>query len=244
MKNIKDFDFTELHEYLTSNNYHILLAGCTGSGKSVLLEGFLLTTLAKNTRDDIDIIICDPKIVGFQKFKKCKQIIDVATNLKSINAWLDYAITTMNKRYKYMSKHGMEKWTGRELLIILDEFADLVTGNKEITAKIVKLLRLGRAAKVRLVMATQAPSRHVISADIQLNCAIRIGLRCTNAIESKQIINAKGCEELPRYGSCLVTSPDSLNPYYPDEQTPVPFDVHLFSSSEQKQIIEYCKHNH
>ena len=202
-----------LFKIMLSNNYHILLAGSTGSGKSVLINRFLCEYLKTCGAKD-SIYICDPKRVGFMPFKKCKAVKLLSTDFTHISNTIDCTIKNMNLRYKYMETAQIDEFPGGEILLIIDEFADLITGNKAIESKVIELLRLGRQAKIRLLLATQAPQRQVITASIQQNCGLRIGLRTTSRIESTQIIGVKGCENLPKYGSCLVLEPgEPITPY-------------------------------
>lgn len=187
---------------------HILVAGASGSGKSVFINSMLYTLLTYQPYEK-QIMLIDPKRVELSAYKKVPHCIGYAYENADILVLLQRACEIMEKRYEEMEKRGIKKWDGGDLYIVIDEFADLmVTMPNEVTPLIQRLAQLGRAASVKTIIATQAPNRQVLRANIVLNYNDRIALHCNDKIESRQIIGEKGAETLPRYGKAIYKSPE------------------------------------
>ena len=200
---------TDFNKDITSNMHstaHTLIGGCTGSGKSVLINSFIGYAY-QNFKSDRFVFI-DPKRVELIKYRDTRPCFLYASeNVDIINA-LKKAIDVMETAYREMQAKGLNESDKGHLYIIIDELADLMT-QKDVRAVIFPMLQriaqLGRAAHIHLICATQAPSRKVIPAELTLNFTMRIALRCATPIESKQVLNGfDGAELLPRYGECLI----------------------------------------
>lgn len=179
---------------------HILCAGSTGSGKSVWVNSMLFTLLTYQPNEK-QVILIDPKRVELNGYKKVPHCIGYATEVPDIVNQLCKAVATMESRYTEMQKRGLKKWPGSDIYIVVDEMGDLMlTAPKEVDTLITRIMNLGRAAKVHMWICTQSPSRKTITAAIQLNATGKLALRCNSKIESRQIIEMTGAEELPRYG--------------------------------------------
>lgn len=193
---------------------HCLIAGCTGSGKSTVLD-LILYNLCIYRRCDKSYVIIDLKRVSLIKWEFAPHCLGYARTMeKAVKAIRDF-VAMMDQRFKEMEKERVTMYDGGDAYLVIDEAADLLAGygaNKalsaEITALLVKIARLGRAAKCHLIFATQQASRKVILSDIQANCNALLGLHCRSALESRQIIGYSGCEALPRYGNGLLVTPD------------------------------------
>lgn len=186
------------------NQPHVLIAGSTGSGKSVLLDDILYTMTA--FRFSKKAILIDLKRVGFRKWRNFPQVHEVITEPEQVIPCLDNIIHLMDFRYKLMEKQNEEMSSEGDLYIVIDELAEVLS-IKGVSERLDKLLRLARAARIHLIMATQNPARTgkgAIPANVQQNVTIAVGLHCRTAIESKQIIGIPGCEKLPQYGYCIV----------------------------------------
>lgn len=195
-----------IEDILTSP--HTLIAGTTGSGKSVLLNNIILSFL--NTRScDNSIILIDPKRVELSLYKNFPHCIGYTSDIQKAVNYLDYAINEVEKRYIYMEKNQLRQFDGSHMYIIIDELADIMISpqKKVFQLKLQKILQIARAANIHVIACTQAPSRQVIPAAIVLNFTNRIALRCLNNIESRQIINMTGAEKLPQYGKAYYLSP-------------------------------------
>lgn len=200
---------------------HLLVAGATGSGKSVMINS-LLYTLLTYSPDEKQVMLIDPKRVELSAYKGIPHVKAWAAENSDILALLTRAVDIMNNRYAVMEKHDMQLWEGYDLYIVIDEFADImVTMPNEVTPLIQRLAQLGRAAKVHLWICTQAPNRQVLKANVILNMTDRIALHCNDRMESRQIIGEKGAELLPEYGKGIYKNPKGLRlvdiPFTPKE---------------------------
>lgn len=198
---------------------HLLIAGTNGSGKSVVLNALIYTALYKSP-SKVAFILCDPKMVELSRYAKLPHIIRYADTLSDISAALQMAHTLMMARFKAMKRAGQVETTDRDIYVIVDEFADLVTrgANRQENALrktcegyIESIGKLGRAAHVHLILATQAPNRQTIKANIVLNMTARLALHCDSSIESRQIIGRPGAELLPMYGQGIYKNPREMD---------------------------------
>lgn len=195
---------------------HLLIAGATGSGKSVILNGIIYNALYKSP-NECAFILCDPKRVELRRYKDLPHVLRFANDAQTIADALQYAHGVMMERFADMERRGIVETDRRDIYIIVDEFADLITKGADrelnkaktsIDANIESIGRLGRAAHVHLILATQSPDRKTIKAHIVQNMTAKLALRCDSAIESRQIIGDKGAELLPRYGEALYKTPE------------------------------------
>ncbi len=188
-----------------TNAPHLLIAGTTGSGKSVLLHNLIECLLARFSPAVVDIALCDPKRVELNRYRKFPQCKSYARTPGEILGVLKLAAREMERRYKIMERRGARDWDGAQMYIIIDELADLMISplRADIVTNMQHLLQLGRAAKIHIIAATQAPNRKIIPAELVLNFTDRLALRCLSSIESRQIIGVAGAEELPQYGAGL-----------------------------------------
>lgn len=199
---------------------HTLIAGTTGSGKSVLLNDLLIAINSYSSEyGDPICVFFDLKRVELCQYKLLKGFCaGYVTEPRQVLSALDWAIDKMEARYREMN--GRKKSSRSPLILVIDELADLVS-IKGALDRLIKIGRLGRAANVRLLCATQDPSRRTLSAQFMQNVTCSIALRCRSAIESRQIIGVPGAELLPRYGKALVYTPSGLDefeiPYVPEE---------------------------
>lgn len=187
---------------------HTLIAGTTGSGKSVLLNNILISFL--NTRGcNNSFVLIDPKRVELSLYKNFPHCVGYTSDITQAVNYLDCAIDLIEKRYKYMEKKHLRQFDGSHYYIIIDELADIMISpqKKAFQLKLQKILQIARAANIHVIACTQAPSRQVIPAAIVLNFTNRVALRCLNNIESRQILNQAGAEKLPQYGKAYYLSP-------------------------------------
>lgn len=199
MLTLPGFNFA--HDILNAN--HCLIGGCTGSGKSNLLNCILYTLTGYNPENNQCIII-DLKRIDFTQWQKFPHIAKIIKDPKTVNAYLDLVISEMYDRYAEMEKHETNICNRCTLYVIIDEFAQVLSISKEIEKKIVELGRLARAADIHVILATQSVSKKTITAQIQENFVYSVGLKCKDKIASRQIIGKAGCELLPDYGKAIV----------------------------------------
>ena len=184
---------------------HILVAGTTGAGKSVLMNAMLYSMLKPDScwfssPENMPMLtLVDTKRV------ELKQYIDwggtQAWDYDETNILGDLAcvVSSMEDRYSRMEARGLKETDEPHWYVVIDELADLVT-NKDILACLVKIGRLGRAAHIHLFCGTQDPSRTTLSAQLMQNFTCRIALRCKDKIESRQVLGCEGAEKIDRYG--------------------------------------------
>lgn len=187
---------------------HLFIAGSTGSGKSVLLNTLIYTALYKAPHR-CRFILIDPKRVELIDYKELPHTLIYASEPPDIAETLHKCINLMESRYKILQAEHRKKWDDNEhTYIFIDEFADLMTTQKrETMPQIIRLAQLGRAANLHLIIATQRPTRDIINGQIKVNLDSRIALRCPTAQDSRNIINTKGAETLPRYGFGYYLTP-------------------------------------
>lgn len=215
------------------NENHLLIAGCSGSGKSVLINT-LIHTLLLNSPVTTELILIDPKRVELISYKKLPHCIRYASENAQIIDALNYAVNTMELRYKTLQKKKQKKSTESDIYIVFDEFGDLITTNKkEVEPLIIRLAQLGRAANIHLILATQNPSRKVITAGIKVNVDAAVALRCREPLESRMIIGCKGAELLPKHGQAFYLSPDYLQPQL--------VNIPLTPETEIKKRVEFWR---
>ena len=202
---------------------HLLIAGCQGSGKSVIINGLINTILYRFPYDryscgehGAQMILIDPKRVELSAYSHLPHTITHAAGFNP-EAWLSAlskGIQIMDDRYSYMQKAGLKKYDKGDLYIIIDEWASIFkNGGKECYKAVMRLVSEGRAARVHVIMATQVPKATIIPTEIRENFDARFCLRTANAIQSRVIMEDNGCENLPRYGQGYYITPEETTLY-------------------------------
>ena len=197
---------------------HMLIAGTTGSGKSVCMNSIIISLLYKASPDDVKLIMVDPKMVELGIYNGIPHLlIPVVTDPKKAAGSLQWAVTEMMRRYKSMSDAGvrdlesynsiMESEEGTKLpqiVVIIDELADLMlVAAKEVEESICRIAQMGRAAGIHLIIATQRPSADVITGLMKANIPSRIAFAVASAMESRIILDTQGAEKLVGRGDML-----------------------------------------
>lgn len=199
------------------NNPHLLIAGATGSGKSVFISGMIQVIMYRfplDIKNGAYIICIDPKRVELSQYKKLPHCLCYASEPNEFVPALNYAMDIVENRYKKMQKQGVKLWQGADTYIIIDEFADLMTTQRrQVQPLIQRLAQIGRAAKVHIVLATQTPIAKVLPTEIKCNFDSRVGLRTRSAQDSRNIIGESLLETLPKYGQCYYMTPDEETLY-------------------------------
>lgn len=194
------------------NQTHLLIAGTTGSGKSVVINDIIYTLLYKSPRE-VKIILIDPKKVELVQYKQLPHTLAYASEQADIINTIKKAVDLMEQRFKNMQKQSIKKSKEADIYIIIDEYADLITtSKKDVERLICRIAQLGRAAKVHLILATQRPTRDIITGQVKVNIDSRLALRVPTAQDSRNIINIKGAEQLGKYGQGYYLTPDTLTP--------------------------------
>ncbi len=201
---------------------HLLIAGTTGSGKSVGINAMILSLLYRNDPDSLKLIMIDPKMLEFSIYDDIPHLLTpVITEPKKAIAALANTVGEMERRYRLMSENKvknidnynakMKKEGGKELpyiVVIIDELADLMmTGGKDVEYSIARLAQMARAAGIHLIIATQRPSVDVVTGLIKANLPSRLSYRVGQRVDSKVILDQMGAESLLGRGDALFTPP-------------------------------------
>ncbi len=196
---------------------HLLIAGTTGSGKSVCINTIILSLLYKHSPDKCKFILIDPKMLELSTYEGIPHLLcPVITEAKKAASVLGWVVKEMESRYKLMTKEGVRNIDGYNskhslpmpyIVVIVDEMSDLMlVAGKEIENYIQKLSQMARAAGIHIIMATQRPSVDVITGTIKANFPTRISFQVTSKIDSRTILGEQGAEQLLGKGDMLYMS--------------------------------------
>lgn len=209
---------------------HLLIAGTTGSGKSVMINSIIMALLMRTHPDDVRLIMVDPKRVELSGYNGLPHLyVPVVTEPKQAASALQWAVSEMERRLKVFERIGVRKistFNDKQaagafehydnppakmpyLVIIIDELSDLMmVAGKDVEASIVRIAQLGRAAGIHLIVATQRPSSNVVTGLIKANITNRIAFNVATGIDSRVIIDQMGAEKLTGYGDMLFSKVD------------------------------------
>jgi len=196
---------------------HLLIAGTTGSGKSVCINTIILSLLYKYTPEKCNLILIDPKMLELSAYEGIPHLLcPVITESKKATAALGWAVKEMESRYKLMTSVGVKNIDGYNskhkkhmpyIVVIVDEMSDLMLiAGKEIENYIQRLSQMARAAGIHIIMATQRPSVDVITGTIKANFPTRISFQVSSKIDSRTILGEQGAEQLLGKGDMLFMS--------------------------------------
>ena len=196
---------------------HLLIAGTTGSGKSVCINTIIVSLLYKLNPDLCKFILIDPKMLELSTYEGIPHLLTpVITDAKKATSALSWTVKEMNSRYKLMSKVGVRNIDGYNtkhklkmpyIVVVVDEMSDLMlVAGKEIENYIQKLSQMARAAGIHIIMATQRPSVDVITGTIKANFPTRISFQVSSKIDSRTILGEQGAEQLLGKGDMLFMS--------------------------------------
>ena len=196
---------------------HLLIAGTTGSGKSVCINTIIVSLLYRLNPDLCKFILIDPKMLELSTYEGIPHLLSpVITDSKKAASALGWTVREMNNRYKLMSKEGVRNIDGYNtkhklkmpyIVVVVDEMSDLMlVAGKEIENYIQKLSQMARAAGIHIIMATQRPSVDVITGTIKANFPTRISFRVSSKIDSRTILGEQGAEQLLGNGDMLFMS--------------------------------------
>lgn len=238
--------------YGIDNFPHLLIAGATGSGKSVCINTLIMSIIYKANPDDVKLIMIDPKVVELSVYNGIPHLLlPVVTDIKKAAATLNYAVSEMNERYKKFADVGVRDMTGYNrfvaehgedsfikklpnIIIIVDEMAELMMQErKSVEDSICSLAQLARAAGIYLIIATQRPSVDVITGLIKANMPSRLAFAVTSQIDSRTILDMGGAEELLGKGDMLFF-PKGL-------KKPVRLQGGFVSDKEVSAVVDFLK---
>lgn len=228
---------------------HLLIAGATGSGKSVCVNSIITSILMRARPDEVKMLLIDPKKVEFSSYKNIPHLLGpVIIDGEEANRALKVIVDMMDKRYESFSKVGVRNIKGYHqyisahpeeelesmpwVIVVIDELADLMlVAAKEVEASIQRITQLARAAGIHLIVATQRPSVDVITGVIKANIPSRIAFAVSSAVDSRTILDQMGAEKLLGYGDML---------YIPVGETTATRVQGVFVSDDEVQAI--CNH--
>lgn len=229
---------------------HVLIAGSTGSGKSVCLNSLILSILYKSSPEDVKFVLIDPKRVEFSIYQGLPHLVlpDIISEPRKADNALGWAIKEMEKRYLLLEQHrvrNIEEYNNMQdvkdrylpkmpyIIIIMDEFADMMQSDcKDIENKVAKLAAKARAAGIHLVLATQRPSVDVLSGTAKNNFPARIAFFLTSQTDSRTILGHSGAENLLGKGDMLYVEPGSNG-------APKRLQGCYVSDEEVKKVIDF-----
>lgn len=239
-------DVSDVPQYIDINAMpHILIAGTTGSGKSVLLSSWIATLLFRTTPEELRLILIDPKRVTFMPFDDIPHLlVNVITDLKKTVSALKWAVDEMEKRYEILASQKTKDIFSYNqqnpdnklpfIVIVIDELADLMMfASKEVEDSITRIAQKARAVGLYLVIATQRPSVDVITGLMKANIPARIAFNVSSMIDSRVIIDMPGAEKLLGRGDMLFLSPNSSKP----TRIQGPF----LTDAETKNLVDFLK---
>ncbi len=229
---------------------HLLIAGTTGSGKSVCMNSLILSLLYKARPDEVKLIMIDPKMVELGVYNGIPHLfVPVVTDPKKAAGALQWSVVEMLKRYRLFSEAGVRDIEGYnrhcetsgeqplpQVVIVIDELADLMMiAAKEVEESICRVAQMGRAAGMHLVIATQRPSADVITGLMKANVPSRIAFAVSSAMESRIILDQSGAEKLVGMGDMLF-SPVGVG-------KPVRIQGAFVSDEEREAVVQFIKEN-
>ena len=230
---------------------HVLIAGTTGSGKSVCTNSLIVSMLYKSTPEEVRFIMVDPKMVELAPYNGIPHLlIPVVTDPKKAAGALQWAVYEMMKRYKIFSEHNVKELSAFNrlaetdetlkkmptVIVVIDELADLMlVAAKEVEESICRIAQMGRASGIHLVIATQRPSADVITGLMKANIPSRIAFAVASAMESRIILDTAGAEKLVGRGDML---------YAPlGEGKPKRVQGCFISAEEIERVVSFVKEN-
>jgi S-DNA-T family DNA segregation ATPase FtsK/SpoIIIE len=224
---------------------HILIAGATGSGKSVAINTFIATMLFRASPNEVKLILVDPKRVELTPYNDIPHLLTpVIVDPEKVVSALKWSLAEMERRYKLFAEVGVRNIEGYNdfsgfqalpyLVIIIDELADIILfAPSDVEEAITRLAQMARATGIHLILATQRPSVDIITGLIKANIPCRIAFNVTSMIDSRVIIDTPGAEKLLGRGDML---------YIPPEQArPTRIQGAFVSDKEIRRLIDYLR---
>ncbi len=230
---------------------HMLVAGSTGSGKTIFLNTLIVSLIYKNSPDDLRLILVDPKRVEFSLYANLPHLLTpVIYDAERASVALGWLITEMERRFKALAEVGSRNISSYQelykkdlklermpyIVLVVDELADLMSNKgNEMEGGIVRIAQMARAVGIHLVLATQRPSVEVITGLIKANVPARVSFRVASQVDSRTILDTAGAEKLLGYGDMLLLSAENSKP----KRIQAPY----MSEEEAKGIVAWLKEN-
>jgi S-DNA-T family DNA segregation ATPase FtsK/SpoIIIE len=196
---------------------HLLIAGTTGSGKTVCVNSLVLSLLYKSSPTELKFLMIDPKMVELAPFNGIPHLLcPVVTEAKKAHVALNWVVNEMEERYRLLAKVGVrsiESYNEKQeklpyIIVIVDEFADLMTVSRDqVENAITRLAQLSRAVGIHLILATQRPSVDVITGVIKANLPARVSFKVASKVDSRTVLDMNGADKLLGKGDMLFLRP-------------------------------------
>jgi DNA segregation ATPase FtsK/SpoIIIE, S-DNA-T family len=224
---------------------HLLVAGATGSGKSIWINAFLCSVLMTYSPDYVKFILVDPKMVELPPYNNIPHLLTpVITDVDKVIYSLEWLVVEMQRRFRILNKGGVKNLEQYNtslgypalpyIILVVDEMADLMlTAGVDVETKVVRLAQMARAVGIHLVLATQRPSVDILTGLIKANIPARIGMNVATSVDSRVILDMIGAETLLGDGDMLFKAPDTSRP--------VRLQGPFVSNKEIDQITSYLK---
>ncbi len=201
---------------------HLLIAGTTGSGKTVCVNGIIMSMMLNATPDEVKFVMVDPKMVELAQYNDIPHLLcPVVTDSQKAAAALNWVVSEMETRYRALSKEGVRNLQGYNdrghkmphIVVIIDELADLMqVSAKTVESAITRIAQLSRAVGIHLILATQRPSVDVITGVIKANFPARISFKVASKVDSRTVLDMNGAESLLGKGDMLFIKPGDAKP--------------------------------
>jgi len=201
---------------------HLLIAGTTGSGKTVCVNGIIMSMLLNASPDEVKFVMVDPKMVELAQYNDIPHLLcPVVTDTKKASGALNWVVTEMESRYRKLSKAGVRNIKGYNekgrhmpyIVVIIDELADLMqVSAKAVESSITRIAQLSRAVGIHMILATQRPSVDVITGVIKANFPARISFKVASKVDSRTVLDMNGAESLLGKGDMLFIQPGDAKP--------------------------------
>lgn len=224
-----NMDYQEILKYP-----NILIAGSTGSGKSVLLNNIMYTIIKDNTYKDVKYYLIDVKRVELSDYSQLKKYcLGFARTPCEALTVLNSALNEIYKRYKIMEKKHVKKYTGTKIYIVIDELAELLTSKEKnkIIETLQRILQICRASNITVLACTQFPKADILPSKLKVNFSVILGLRVNTKSQSRVILDTTGLESLPLCGYCIVSAPQKFQL----------LKINMIPENEINKLLEYRK---
>jgi S-DNA-T family DNA segregation ATPase FtsK/SpoIIIE len=225
------------------NMPHLLIAGTTGSGKTVCINALILSLLYRNSPADLKFVMIDPKMVELMPFNGLPHLLcPLVTEAKKAAAALNWVVNEMEERYRLLAKAGnrnIESYNEKEkklpyIVVVVDEFADLmVVMPDQIETAVQRLAQLARAVGIHLILATQRPSVNVITGVIKANLPARLSFKVASKVDSRTVLDMNGADKLLGKGDMLFLNPG--------DEKPTRIQGALVSDKEIEKVVTFIK---
>ena len=214
---------------------HLLIAGATGSGKSVTVNGIIYTLMQTRSPFQCGFILIDPKMVELVQYADLPHTLRYACEPSDMVRALQFALEETERRFRSMQAARVREYSGPDLYVIIDELADLMTAQRNETLPLLqRLAQIGRAARVHVIACSQNIMAQTIPTVLKCNFNTIIGLRTATAAQSRMLIAVKGCETLPDpkregKGYAYIRDGADLSKHY----------IHRFTDDEIDSLVRY-----